>query len=53
MFKKIINNGELYLYFMGKLIYKRWINRGKGRVFHENEGLTSKIIKDNTTCLND
>ena len=40
---KIIEDNQLYLYFNGKLIYKRWLWRNKGRMFHENEGLTSQI----------
>ena len=31
--KEIKNNSELYLYFNGKLIYKRWLNLGYGKVF--------------------
>ena len=40
--KKIKILNELYLYFNGNLIYKRWLSRNKGRVFHENEGLSQK-----------
>jgi len=31
--KEIKNDKELYLYFNGKLIYKRWLNLGYGKVF--------------------
>ncbi|MDY8135469.1 hypothetical protein [Aquimarina sp. 2201CG5-10] len=31
--KKIKNENELYLYFNGKLIYKRWLDLGYGKVF--------------------
>ncbi|RLK02245.1 hypothetical protein [Tenacibaculum discolor] len=31
--KEIKNDNELYLYFNGKLIYKRWLNLGYGKVF--------------------
>jgi len=35
--------GQMYLYFQGQLIYKRWGLKGGhnyGRVFHDREGLT-------------
>lgn len=38
--KKVVIGNELYLYRGKILIYKRWINRGYGKVFYENEGLT-------------
>lgn len=41
--KNIVKN-ELYLYCNGELIYKRWLDKGYGRVFHENEGLTQDIL---------
>ena len=31
--REIKNDNELYLYFNGKLIYKRWLNLGYGKVF--------------------
>lgn len=31
--KEIKNDNELYLYFNGKLIYKRWLNYGYSKVF--------------------
>jgi len=31
--KEIKNDNELYLYFNGKLIYKRWLDLGYGKVF--------------------
>lgn len=31
--KEIKNDNELYLYLNGKLIYKRWLNLGYGKVF--------------------
>ena len=31
--RKEIKNDELYLYFNGKLIYKRWLNLGYSKVF--------------------
>ena len=31
--KEIKDDNELYLYFNGKLIYKRWFNLGYGKVF--------------------
>ncbi|WP_299229737.1 hypothetical protein [uncultured Psychroserpens sp.] len=31
--KEIKDDNELYLYFNGKLIYKRWLNLGYGKVF--------------------
>jgi hypothetical protein len=41
---KVIVDNQLYVYFEGKLLYKRWYNtaRSYGKVFHENEGLTIK-----------
>lgn len=41
--RKIIIGNELYLYRGNILIYKRWISRGYGKVFHDNEGLTQFI----------
>lgn len=43
--KEIVED-ELYLYFDGILVYKRWLNRNYGRVFHEKEGLTQFINGD-------
>ena len=38
-FTKVIHGRELYLYnAKGNLIYKRWLDYGKGKVFHEGEG---------------
>jgi hypothetical protein len=34
-FVKITIGNELYVYFGGSLLYKRWIDRGIGRVFYE------------------
>lgn len=40
--KKIIGN-ELYLFnARGVLIYKRWLNTGAGKVFHELEGAAER-----------
>jgi len=40
---KIIIRDELYLYFEGQLIMKRWLKpRSYSRIFHEGEGLTIK-----------
>lgn len=33
---KIRINHELYIYYRGKLIYKRWINLGYGKIFYSN-----------------
>lgn len=33
MFHKEMRDNELYVYWNGKLIYKRWLNEGYGRVF--------------------
>lgn len=41
---KIIGN-ELYVYFQGACIYKRWLDHDYGKVFHENEGLTQKAYE--------
>ena len=49
MFYKEIIGRELYLYYNGVLIYKRWFDYGYGRVFHENEGLTHGKVKNNKT----
>lgn len=44
-----INTGhELYVYFNGVLIYKRWLKQGKGRMFHDKEGLTQFVRNENT-----
>ncbi len=34
-FVKVRIGNELYVYFGGSLLYKRWINKGYGKVFHE------------------
>jgi hypothetical protein len=40
--KQIIGN-ELYVFnAWGHLIYKRWLNTGSSRLFHEGEGLTER-----------
>ncbi len=28
---------EVYIYFNGVLVYKRWLNYNKGRMFYEGE----------------
>ena len=33
-FVKVTIGNEMYVYFGGSLLYKRWINQGKGRIFH-------------------
>jgi hypothetical protein len=33
-FVKVIIGNELYVYFGGSLLYKRWINKGYGKVFN-------------------
>jgi hypothetical protein len=33
VFFKIIDNNQLYIYFNGKLIYKRWLLTGESKVF--------------------
>jgi hypothetical protein len=38
MFWKEKIGDELYVYFNGQLIYKRWINQGYGMVFHNFDG---------------
>lgn len=44
-----INTGhELYVYFNGILIYKRWLKYNIGRVFHDNEGLTQYVRNEST-----
>jgi len=35
-FVKVMVGNELYVYFGGSLLYKRWIDKCKGRVFHQN-----------------
>jgi hypothetical protein len=34
-FVNVTVGNELYVYFGGSLLYKRWIDRKKGRVFHQ------------------
>jgi hypothetical protein len=34
-FVNVLVGNELYVYFGGSLLYKRWMNQGKGRVFHQ------------------
>jgi hypothetical protein len=33
-FVNVTVGNELYVYFGGSLLYKRWIDQGKGRVFY-------------------
>jgi hypothetical protein len=33
-FVNITIGNELYVYFGGRLLYKRWIDQGKGKVFY-------------------
>lgn len=42
MITKINTDWELYVYFNGNLIYKRWLKNSQkhGKVFHDKEGLT-------------
>jgi len=38
MFYKYINeHNNLFVYYNGKLLYKRCINLGYGKIFHEDE----------------
>ena len=34
MFYKEVIGNELYVYFGGSLLYKRWIDKGYGKVFY-------------------
>lgn len=34
-FVRVIVGDELYVYFGGSLLYKRWIGQGRGQVFHQ------------------
>jgi hypothetical protein len=40
LISKVKIGNELYVYFLNKLIYKRWIGNKMGKVFHDGEGLT-------------
>ena len=33
MITKQIIGDELYIFFNGKLLYKRWLNKGYGKIF--------------------
>lgn len=33
-FVNVTMGNELYVYFGGSLLYKRWIGQGTGRIFH-------------------
>ncbi len=33
-FVKVIVGNELYVYFGGSLLYKRWIDKNQGKIFH-------------------
>ena len=35
MFVKVIIGNELYVYYGGSLLYKRWLNYGYGKVFQD------------------
>jgi hypothetical protein len=39
MFYKIKIDNELYVYFGGSLLYKRWIDKGYGRIFPKKYNL--------------
>ena len=46
---KVVNDNQLYVYFNGVLVYKRWMfpnTKFYGRVFHEQEGLTQYARKN-------
>lgn len=34
-FVNVTHGNELYVYFGGSLLYKRWIFRDKGKIFHQ------------------
>lgn len=36
MFTKIVHDNQLFVYFNGKLIYKRWLKTGQSLVFEEH-----------------
>lgn len=38
MWNKVIADNQLFLYFKGQLIYKRWLLRDKGRIFDQIGG---------------
>lgn len=39
-----VNDGwELYVYYQGILIYKRWLQRDTDMVFHRGEGLSHRL----------
>jgi hypothetical protein len=46
--KEITKNNELYVWFDGKLIYKKWLNTGESKVFDvmAYTKYTLKSIKD-------
>lgn len=44
IWKEIFGN-ELYVYYCGNLIYKKWLNTGVDRVFYEGEGLHQKFLQ--------
>ena len=35
MFTKILTKTEFYLYYNGKLIYKKWLTSNMGRIFQD------------------
>lgn len=39
----IVIGDELYVYFKGKLIYKRWLALGYGKIFHSGESTTQHV----------
>jgi hypothetical protein len=39
-FSKVMIGHELYLYYEGKLLFKKWFNSTQEHVFHSGEGLT-------------
>lgn len=48
VFKEKTKDNELYVYLNGKLIYKKWLNSGKSKVFDvmAYDKYTLKTIKE-------
>jgi hypothetical protein len=42
---KHLDGHELYVYFRGELIFKKWYNSTQEHVFHDSEGLTQYTVE--------
>ena len=44
MFTKILTKTEFYLYYNGKLIYKKWLNTNTSKIFQDYKIWKTKTV---------